>query len=151
MELEQREKARLFREMHYTSQPLCLPNAWDVITARIFASIGFPAIATTSAGIAATLGYPDGDRIPCTEMLDVVRRIANSLSIPVTADIESGCGVTLDEVVDNVARFIESGIVGINIEDSVPGTGGRQEDLCVRRKRLLPFGNLLYAWTSLLS
>ncbi|QSO54666.1 isocitrate lyase/phosphoenolpyruvate mutase family protein [Alicyclobacillus curvatus] len=136
LELEQREKARLFREMHYAPQPLCLPNAWDVITARIFASVGFPAIATTSAGIAATLGYPDGEKISCAEMLAVVRRIANSVNIPVTADIESGYGTTLRETVDNVEQFIESGIVGINIEDSIRGVSGRQEDPLLQAEKI---------------
>lgn len=134
--MNQRQKASQFRDMHKGPGILTLPNAWDVITARIFESAGFPAIGTTSAGIAATLGYVDGQKIGCDEMLRAVRRIVSSVRIPVTADIEAGYGATPGEVVENVERFIESGIAGINIEDSINGSRGAQEPACRQAEKI---------------
>ncbi|HLV81392.1 MAG TPA: isocitrate lyase/phosphoenolpyruvate mutase family protein, partial [Chthonomonadaceae bacterium] len=98
---------------------LVLPNAWDAASARIFEAAGFPAVATTSGGVANALGYPDGQHIPREEMLFVVRRIARTVEIPVTADIEAGFGAAVEEVVETVRRVIEAGAVGINLEDSI--------------------------------
>ena len=84
--------AEAFRAMHRGQRILLLPNAWDVASARIFEEAGFGAIATTSAGIAFTLGYPDGQRISRNEMLQAVSRIAAAMRIPVTADVEAGYG-----------------------------------------------------------
>src|SRR5881397_3641691 len=86
----QREQAETFRRLHREGGILVLPNAWDVITARVIESAGFAAIATSSAGVAWALGYADGERISRGEMLAVVRRIASSASVPVTADMEAG-------------------------------------------------------------
>src|SRR5580700_9756150 len=80
------EKTTLLRKLHAGPRILVLPNAWDVASARIFESAGFPAIATTSAGVANSLGYPDVQRIPRNEMLWMVKRIAQAVSVPVTAD-----------------------------------------------------------------
>src|SRR5258707_4492093 len=85
-------KALQFRQLHRGPGILILPNAWDVASARIFEEAGFPAIATTSAGIAFSLGYPDGQRIPREEMLARICRIARALHVPGTADIEAGYG-----------------------------------------------------------
>lgn len=114
----QKAMARLFQEMHRASSILVLPNAWDAITARIFMEAGFPAIGTTSAGIAVALGYPDGQQVPLDEMVQAVQRIVRVADVPVTADIESGYGKTSSEIVRNVERFLEVGVVGINIEDT---------------------------------
>jgi 2-methylisocitrate lyase-like PEP mutase family enzyme len=86
----QSEKAEMFRALHRGPQILVLPNAWDCVSARIVEEAGFPAIATTSAGVANALGYPDGERIPAAEMLAAVARIAKSVRVPVTADLEAG-------------------------------------------------------------
>src|SRR5256885_14894550 len=91
----QREQAESFRRLHREGGILVLPNAWDVITARVIESAGFPAIATTSAGIAWALGYADGERISRGEMLAVIRRIVSAVRIPVTADVEGGHGATV--------------------------------------------------------
>ena len=104
-------------ELHHSGEPVVLPNAWDVASARIFEKAGFPAIATTSAGIAFCLGYPDGQRIPAAEMLGMVARIASSVSVPVTADLESGygdAGATADAA-------IAAGAAGLNLEDAENG------------------------------
>ena len=118
MELKtQQERAAAFREMHRGPKILILPNAWDVASARVFEAAGFGAIGTTSAGVAASLGYPDGERVPVDEMLRVVRRISVGVMVPVTADIEAGYGVNESAVAETVKSVIGAGAVGINLED----------------------------------
>src|SRR2546428_3397451 len=90
----QREQAEAFGRLHREPGILVLPNAWDVIPARVIETAGFSAIATSSAGVAWALGYVDGERISRGEMLAVVRRIASSVRVPVTADMEAGEGAT---------------------------------------------------------
>jgi len=110
--------AELLRAMHHGPQPLVLPNVWDAASARAYAEAGFPALATSSSAVAATLGYADG-QTPRDEMLAAVARIARSVSVPVTADIEHGYGLAPREL---VARLLAAGIVGCNLEDSDPTT-----------------------------
>jgi 2-methylisocitrate lyase-like PEP mutase family enzyme len=105
--------------MHLGPQPLILPNVWDVVSARAFEQAGFAALATSSAAVAATLGYRDG-QAPGDEMLAAVARIARSVSVPVTADVETGYGLAPAEL---VARLAEAGAAGCNLEDSDPATG----------------------------
>ncbi|MEO5622329.1 MAG: isocitrate lyase/phosphoenolpyruvate mutase family protein [Dokdonella sp.] len=119
----QTAKARLFRKMHDRSHVLLLPNAWDAGSARVFAGTGSLAIATTSAGIAWSLGYADGERAPLDEVLAATARITRATELPVTADIEGGYGVTADDVADTVRAFIARGVVGINIEDGLHAPG----------------------------
>ena len=95
-----------------------LPNAWDAGTARTLERVGFPAIATTSAGIAWSLGVPDGGLVDRDTMLDQVGRIVAAVTVPVTADLEAGYGETADDVARTVARAVEVGAVGANIEDA---------------------------------
>ena len=132
---DQRARAIRFRELHQGPRILVLPNAWDEGSARLFEQAGFGALGTTSAGIAASMGKADGQRISRTQMLGAVERIANTVSIPVTADMEAGYGETLEEVI-NTARFlIATGAVGLNIEDApvnaagVLADAGRQVEL----------------------
>jgi 2-methylisocitrate lyase-like PEP mutase family enzyme len=113
----QAQKAEQLRKLHHGPRILVLPNAWDVASARIVEGLGFPAIATTSAGIAATLGYPDGQRISRNEMLDVVARIASAVRVPVTADFEAGYGTTLEDMADTAKALVSAGAVGLNLED----------------------------------
>ena len=113
--------ARQFLELHYGPKILVLPNAWDVASARIFEDAGFPAIGTTSAGVANSFGYPDGQKIPKAEMLAAVRRIAEAVEVPVTADVEAGFGSTPEEVADTAREVIAAGAVGMNLEDGVEG------------------------------
>jgi 2-methylisocitrate lyase-like PEP mutase family enzyme len=98
-----------------------LPNAWDAGSARILEQVGFPAIATTSAGIAWACGVPDGGALDRDTMLDHVGRIVGAVSVPVTADLEAGYGVTADEVGLTVARAVGLGAVGANLEDADEG------------------------------
>src|SRR5713101_7494437 len=97
----QAEKAEQFQKLHHGPRLLLLPNAWDV----------------ASAGIAYSLGYPDGQRISGGEMLEVVGRIARAVRIPVTADLEAGYGTTLKEMAETVKAAIEAGAIGMNLED----------------------------------
>ena len=125
---EQRAKAADFRDLHRGPKILVLPNAWDCVSARLFEQAGFPALATTSGGIAAVLGYPDGQHIRPDEMLTMVGRIAETVSVPVTADLEAGYGKTVAEVAEFVRQAISAGIVGANLEDS-SGADHRLADL----------------------
>src|SRR5205823_2484120 len=114
----QKQKAEAFRAMHRGQRILMLPNAWDVSSARVIEEAGFGAIATTSAGIAFTLGYPDGQRISRNEMLQAVSRIAAAMRIPVTADVEAGYGDRPEDAAQTALAVIESGAVGMNLEDA---------------------------------
>ena len=110
----QTEKAELLRRLHHGPDILVLPNAWDCASARIFERTGFPAIATTSAGLANSLGYPDGQRIPREEMLAAVKKIAACVGVPVTADLEAG----YEDIAKTTAGLVDSGAVGLNLEDA---------------------------------
>src|SRR5450755_2320921 len=114
----QTSKAIQFRQLHRGPGVLILPNVWDVASARIFEDAGFPAIATTSAGIAYSLGYPDGQRIPREEMLARIGRIVRAVQVPVTADVESGYGATPEDVAKTTRELIQAGAVGMNLEDA---------------------------------
>jgi len=116
-----REKAELLRRLHGGTRLLVLPNAWDVGSARVLAAHGAPAVATSSAGVAYALGYPDGERIARAEMLDMVRRIAAAVAVPVTADVEAGYGATAADAVETAAGVLAAGAVGLNLEDATDG------------------------------
>ncbi len=113
----QAERAKKFLELHHGPRILVLPNAWDVASARIFEDAGFPAIATSSAAVANSLGYPDGQKISRDEMLEVVARIVRAVSVPVTADMEAGYGNTPEDLAKTAVAIVESGAVSCNIED----------------------------------
>ena len=115
------DQADILRALHKGPPILVLPNAWDAASARLVEAEGFPAIATTSAGVPASLGYPDGGVVPANEMIEAVARIARSVKVPVTADIEHAYAAAPDAVADVVLRVIAAGAVGINLEDCVPG------------------------------
>ncbi|NQV83413.1 MAG: isocitrate lyase/phosphoenolpyruvate mutase family protein [Rhodospirillales bacterium] len=119
-------KAERLLALHAGPEVLVMPNAWDVVSAVILADLGFPAIATTSAGIAFARGYPDGQRIPRTEMIGEIERIARAVEIPVTADLEAGYGDGPEDVAETISLAISVGVVGANIEDSYPDHPDRQ-------------------------
>ena len=129
-------KAEQLRKLHSGTKMLVLPNAWDVASARIVEELGFPAIATTSAGIAATLGYPDGQKISRDEMLGVIARIAKAVRVPVTADVEAGYGVTVDDMTQTVKAVVAAGAVGINLEDVTSSDEGSQVDLALQLEKI---------------
>src|SRR5579864_7586905 len=117
MMASQKEKAQVFRELHHRKEILVLPNAWDVPSARVFENAGFPAVATSSAGVMVSLGYEDGEEISKEEFLSATRRIVKVLSIPLSADIVAGFGETPEKVGQFARQVIETGAVGVNIED----------------------------------
>jgi 2-methylisocitrate lyase-like PEP mutase family enzyme len=110
------ELAAQLRALHHGPEPLVLPNAWDAATARSVVDAGFAAVATTSSGMSAALGYADGEHTPPEEMFNAIRRISQVVAdVPVTADIEAGYGLSPEEV---VARLLDAGAVGCNLEDT---------------------------------
>lgn len=113
----QSDKALQFLQLHRGPRALVLANVWDVSSARIIQSAGFPALATTSAGIAFSLGYPDGQKIPPVEMIARIRRIAHAVDVPVSADIEAGYGNTPEAAAQTTRELIEAGAIGMNLED----------------------------------
>ena len=119
MALSQREKAEQFLGFHHGEDILVLLNSWDVGSSKLVEACGYKAVATTSMGVAASLGYPDSQTIQLAEMLDVITGIVNAVEVPVSVDIEAGYGDDLEEIIDSVGQIIATGIVGINIEDSV--------------------------------
>jgi 2-methylisocitrate lyase-like PEP mutase family enzyme len=122
MNLEtQRAKADAFRAMHDRSKILVLPNAWDPMSARVIEEAGARAIATTSAGVAFSVGYPDGEAMPRDEMIAAIARIARVVTVPLSADIESGFARDAHDVAETVRRVIDAGAVGINLEDAIHG------------------------------
>lgn len=115
--MDQIEKAKAFQQLHLGPQILMIANAWDAASARVFEHAGIVAVGTGSAGIAFSHGYPDDERIPRDVILNATREIVRAVKVPVTADILTGLGETVDEVVATVKEIIAMGAVGVNIED----------------------------------
>ena len=115
----QKEKAELFLKFHQDKEILVFLNSWDIGSSKIAEACGYKAVATTSMGIAASLGYPDCQVIQLSEMIEVISGIVNAVKVPVTADIEAGYGNKLNDIIDSLKKIIATGIVGINIEDSL--------------------------------
>jgi 2-methylisocitrate lyase-like PEP mutase family enzyme len=121
VEKAQQAKAESLRSLHGEGV-LVLPNAWDAGSAAVIAAAGAKAIATTSGGVAWSLGSTDGQGLTREEMVEQVRRIAGAVDVPVTADVEGGYGPTPEDVAKTVEGVVEAGGVGVNIEDSqAPG------------------------------
>ncbi|HEY2945706.1 MAG TPA: isocitrate lyase/phosphoenolpyruvate mutase family protein [Vicinamibacteria bacterium] len=134
---QQREQAETLRRLHQGPRILVLPNVWDVVSARVIESSGFAALATTSAGVAFALGYPDGERISRAEMAEAVRRIAARVRVPVTADMEAGYGRTPESAAATARAVIAAGAVGLNLEDAAGDGGGAllDDELQIERVR----------------
>jgi len=115
----QKEKAELFLKYHHDKEILVLLNSWDIGSSKLIEASGYKAIATTSMGIAAALGYPDVQVIKFSEMIQVITGIVNAVQAPVSVDIEAGYGNNLNEIIESVKKIIATGIVGVNIEDSI--------------------------------
>ena len=113
----QKQLAETFRQAHRPPPLLLLPNAWDAMSARQFEAAGFGAVATTSGGVAWSLGFPDGESAPWPEVVAATERIVRAVRVPVTADIEAGYGETPDQVGKRISEILQTGVVGFNIED----------------------------------
>jgi 2-methylisocitrate lyase-like PEP mutase family enzyme len=114
-----------FNALHQGDQLFVLPNVWDARSAIIFQEKEFQAIGTSSAAVANSLGYEDGEQMSFSEYLFIINRILSSVKIPLTVDIETGYGKTNEEIYANIERLIEIGVAGINIEDSFIHKGER--------------------------
>jgi 2-methylisocitrate lyase-like PEP mutase family enzyme len=139
----QKEKAEALLSLHKSRDMLVLPNIWDPIGARILAAKGYPAVATASAAVSASLGYQDGEMINRSTLIDLLGRIARSVDVPLTADIETGYGESLSELELTAQQVIESGVVGVNIEDSEEKGGGLRtvDEQCQRISALRQIAN----------
>jgi 2-methylisocitrate lyase-like PEP mutase family enzyme len=119
--MTQAEKALRLLELHRGTDPLVLVNAWDAASARIVEQAGFPAIATSSAALANSLGYADGQNVPWAEMALTIQKIAELVHVPVTADIEAGFSADLKQLERIIEDLMTAGAVGMNFEDAIPG------------------------------
>jgi 2-methylisocitrate lyase-like PEP mutase family enzyme len=133
---QEQAKAAALRVMHSGPEILVLPNAWDVASARVIEESGFGAVATSSAGIAFSLGYPDGQVIPREEMLAAIARIAKAVRVPVTADVESGYGKTPQDAGRTARAVVDAGAVGMNLEDVVEGSSATLVDLALQLEKI---------------
>ncbi|MGH9794246.1 MAG: isocitrate lyase/PEP mutase family protein [Candidatus Acidiferrales bacterium] len=114
---DQRAQAERFRALHQAPPILILMNAWDAASARIAEASGFPAVATSSAGIANALGYPDGEKLPLDAHLAMVRHVVRAVRVPVSVDFEAGYSNTPAQVAENCRKLLGTGAIGINLED----------------------------------
>lgn len=115
---DQTRKAEQLLSLH-RGPLLLLPNAWDALSAKVFEEVGFNAVATTSAGVAWSLGYADGENVPWHEMLGVIEHVAASVRVPVTADIEGGFSSTTPDLIFRIEEVIAAGACGVNLEDGL--------------------------------
>ncbi len=122
------ERAQRFRALHDRRRILLLPNAWDAGSARLLADLGFAAVATTSGGMAWSLGYADGETLPLDEVLAAVRRMVRVIRVPLTVDFEAGYGATPAAVGESVRAVIDAGAAGINLEDGIKHQSLRAPD-----------------------
>jgi 2-methylisocitrate lyase-like PEP mutase family enzyme len=115
----QKEQAETFLRYHHDKELLVLLNSWDIGSSKLIEACGYKAIATTSMGIAASLGHPDCQVVDLSDMIQVMTGIVQAVHVPVTVDIEAGYGNNVDEIIASVKKIVATGIVGINIEDSI--------------------------------
>jgi 2-methylisocitrate lyase-like PEP mutase family enzyme len=115
---DQKQKAALLLDLHHSGKLLILPNIWDSLGAMLLEDIGYAAIATASASVALANGYDDGENISFAELISILKKVASSVNVPVTADIESGYADNGGQLKKNIQQLIEAGIAGINIEDT---------------------------------
>src|SRR6266576_1168261 len=132
----QAEKAERFRKMHGGPRILALPNAWDVASARILEEARYPAIATSSAGIAFSLGHPDGQRVSRDQMLEVVGQISHAVRVPLTADMEAGYGTTVKDMEETAKAVIAAGAIGMNLEDDTADDESSHVDLAMQVEKI---------------
>lgn len=107
-----------FYQLHHNKKPLIIANAWNARSAQLIEQAGFPAIATSSGAISNSMGYPDGEKMPFSELLYIIRRIKASTTIPLTVDFERGYSDDPGEVIANLQQLIDTGVSGINLEDN---------------------------------
>ncbi|WP_312422830.1 isocitrate lyase/phosphoenolpyruvate mutase family protein [Epilithonimonas sp.] len=119
-------KIQDFKNLHLNEESLLIGNVWNVQSAKVYESLGYKAIATSSSAVAHSLGYEDGEQMSFEEYFYIIERIIKSVSIPLSVDLESGYGDTIEKIIENISRLSEIGVVGINLEDSSIINGTRQ-------------------------
>ncbi|MCX5204459.1 isocitrate lyase/phosphoenolpyruvate mutase family protein [Streptomyces sp. NBC_00237] len=141
----QHDKATLFHSLHHgAASPLLLANAWDVASALVVEEAGATAVATTSAGVAWSLGSPDGDALDRDRAVGLIARVAAAVKVPVTADIEGGFAETAEGVGETVAKVIEAGAVGVNLEDGTRDPAAQADRIAAARAAADKAGIPLY-------
>ena len=110
-----------FKELHFQESPILICNVWDVVSAKAAQELNFKSIGTSSGAIASMLGYPDGEKMSFTELEYIVERITKSTELPLTVDLEAGYSRNPSEIVENIIKLTNLGVVGVNIEDSIVG------------------------------
>lgn len=136
--LSQSEKATILHQLHHNGKLLVLPNIWDVLGARLLQDLNYPAIATASASISYANGFNDGEKMPFNDVLEVLKKIAGAVNLPVTADIESGYSNNDFRFEENIKQIIKTGVAGINIEDTDHETGSlNSTELQTNRIRII--------------
>lgn len=115
-----------FKKLHQEAEPLLLGNVWNVQSAKAFQKLNFKALGTSSAAIAHSLGYNDGEQITFDEYFFIIERIVKSVSLPVSVDLESGYSNTIEGIANHIQRLVDIGVVGINLEDSYVKNGERK-------------------------
>ena len=140
----------LLNDLHHNGKLLVLPNIWDPLSASLLERLGYPAVATASASIAFSNGYPDGEKFPFPELLNVLQRIVRMVKIPVTADIETGYANNKRRLSENIKKLVATGIAGINIEDSsadgdsLLSINAQCEKISLIKKTALAMGTTLF-------
>jgi 2-methylisocitrate lyase-like PEP mutase family enzyme len=135
--IDQTARAKTFRELHSGPAPLRLVNAWDALSAQVFALAGAPAVGTSSFAVALSRGHADGQRLPWAVVRTAIAEIVEAAGdVPVTADIEAGQGPLPSDVASAVGDVIAAGAVGVNIEDVLPDVPGRLVDTKAQCERL---------------
>ena len=109
----------LFKSLHYHKNPLHLGNVWDLQSALLYQKLGFKAIGTSSAAVAASLGYEDGEKLPFEKLVALVKEIKPKINIPLTVDIEGGYSRDASKIAENIKTLHQIGVVGVNLEDSI--------------------------------
>jgi len=137
---EQKQRAKEFQALHHNKEMLILPNAWNAGSAKVFEKEGFKAVATTSAGIAFAMGYADGEIIDIEDLCLLSEQITRRISIPLSVDLERGYSNNPQEVKENVRKILETGAVGINLEDGRPD--GKLDDLCLQLEKIKAIAEL---------
>jgi 2-methylisocitrate lyase-like PEP mutase family enzyme len=144
------QKEKQFYQLHHNGKLLVLPNIWNPLGAMLLEDLGYKAVATASASIAFSNGYDDGQKIPFDELLLLLKKIVSSVKIPVTADVESGYASCNSQLKENIKKLIETGIVGINFEDSLPDESNlfskeeQAEKISLIRKTASEMGSSLF-------
>jgi len=114
-----------FKQLHHNPEPFVLGNIWDVNSAKVFEASGYKAIGVSSHAISNAWGYNDGENLPFEVLLQVAKRVVEVVNIPFTVDMEGGYSTSLTGILDNISKLHDAGVVGINLEDTIPGDDRR--------------------------